>query len=190
MQSDNAVVWDCAGTDARATAADNSSSMPVVTAMRSAKYGSSSSNKASNLSSTLAPTAALHNTGPMQSPSLPSKPTVGMSQHLRSPEATLQAGSEDLDAQAGAPGFVNAADPGVANDGASASAADGVAELRRTDQHGDAGFEAAQKEEWERRQIEIQQQAVEARRQKRLRKAQNEKLKQQQVWYPVSLHCF
>ena len=164
----------CAGTDARPTVAGDSRSMPVVAAMRSAKYGPSSSSKVPILSSTLPPATTLHNVAQ------PSKPTVVIGQQLRTSESAQQPGSADLDAQAGAPGSVNA-DPEVVNDGGCTSAADGVAELRRTDQHGDASFEAAQKEEWERRQVEIQRQAEEARRLKRLRKAQNERHKQQQV---------
>ena len=87
-----------------------------------------------------------------------------------------------------------AAGASPADNAASALVAEGVAELRRTEQHGDPKFEAAQEEEWARRQAEISRQAEEARRLKRLRKAQNEKLKQQQVQCSVPccillMHC-
>lgn len=74
------------------------------------------------------------------------------------------------------PGSADAEEPA-----ASAAAAAGVAELRRTEQQSNPEFRAAQEAEWQQRQAEIGKQAEHAQRLKRQRKAEKEKKARQEV---------
>ena len=141
------------------------------------------------------------NTKPPATPSLAFPTSTTHAQAIRAGDGELQASSvlsatlaalrqaSKSHAQA-VPGSADAEEPA-----ASAAAAAGVGELRRTEQQSNPEFKAAQEAEWQQRQAEIGKQAEHAQRLKRQRKAEKERKARQEVcvfvhFWAASGYCF
>ncbi|KAL0039585.1 hypothetical protein WJX77_002700 [Trebouxia sp. C0004] len=163
----------------RQAAAASSRSATAAAAVRSALYSPSTSTKPPPTSCTFSSTSAVHSSIPIRlvpDPACgPHAPAAPPSSSSAAAAAQAEAGPATAAAQAEAGPATAAADM------VSGSAADSVAELRRTEQQSDVGFKAAQELEWQKREAEINRQAEEARRLKRQRRAANEKAAKQQA---------